>query len=217
MSIASILVNVTIATDVLPLLAALYNYRRLDPVLKLFAAFCLVSASFDWLELVTSHFMSYLGWTSNYPLLHLFNLVAVLFFIMIYYRAFYESVFKKAALIFGAIALAAIVGNAIFFESIWKYPSASNTILCLFLIVLSLTYFYQLLTRQEFIHIEKQGLFWINSGVLFYFSINVFMFMLFNKFSTDQQSDIQMLQSVTNIIANVLYSVGLLCKPQKTT
>jgi hypothetical protein len=213
MSIASVLVNVTIATDILPLLAALYNYRRLDPVLKWIAAFCLAAALFDFAELATSYFHVH----NNYPLLHLYNLVAVLFFIVIYYKAFYETVFKKIALIIGIIALAGVIGNSIFIESIWRYPSVSNTILCLFLIIMSLTYFYQLLTRQEFIHIEKQGLFWVNAGVLFYFSINVFLFMLFNKFSPDEQADLHMLQSVTNIIANVLYSVGLLCQPQKTT
>jgi hypothetical protein len=113
--------------------------------------------------------------------------------------------------------LLVVINNAIFIEGLNTYPSISNTVLSLLLIVLSLSYFYQLLTRQEFIHIDKQGLFWINAGVLFYFSINIFLFMLFNKISKSAQADFNMIQSITNIIANLLYSVGLLCKPQKTT
>lgn len=213
MSIALILVNISVVSGIFPLLAALYNYRQLDPVLKLVVAFCAVSAFLDLLALYLRVHRVH----NNLFIMHIFNLMAVLFFTVIYYRAFYESIFKKIAIILGGAGLIAIICSAIFIESIFTYPSVSNTILCLLLIILSLTYFYQLLTRQEFIHIEKQGLFWINAGVLFYFSINIFLFMLFNKISSSEIADYNMIQSVTNIIANLLYSVGLLCKPQKTT
>jgi hypothetical protein len=106
--------------------------------------------------------------------------------------------------------------NEIFIESIRVYPSISNTILCMFCIPLSLIYFYQIFSLQEFVHIEKQGMFWINAGVLIYFSVNIFLFMLFNKISSAERSNYYMMQSVSNIVANLLYSVGLLCKPQKT-
>ena len=121
------------------------------------------------------------------------------------------------ALIFGITSLAAMIFNVIFIEGMSIYPSVSNTVLCIFLILLSLVYFYQLLTRQEFTYIEKQGMFWINSGVLFYYAINIFLFMLFNKISDADKPNYYMMQWVTNIIANLLFSIGLLCKPQKTT
>jgi hypothetical protein len=213
MSITLILVYLSIASGIFPLLAALYNYRQLDRVLKLFALLCLVSASFDTLEAILSRMQVH----NNCPLFHLYNVFAVLFYMAIYYRAFYQVTLKKIVLILGASVLVAIICNAIFIEGIWTYPSISNTIICMLMIILSLTYFYQLLTRQEFIHIEKQGLFWINAGILFYFSINIFLFMLYNKISVSVRTDYYMIQSGANIIANLLYSVGLLCKPQKTT
>jgi hypothetical protein len=213
MSLAYVLVNISIASGVFPLIAAIYNYRQLEPVLKLVAAFCLVSAVLDLISMIMAHD----GVRNTLFLQHLFDLVAVLFFSVIYYRAFYEPILKKIALILGITSFLIVVNNAIFIEGVNSYPSISNTVLSLLLIILSLTYFYQLLTRQEFIHIDKQGLFWINAGVLFYFSINIFLFMLFNKISRSAQADFNMIQSITNIIANLLYSVGLLCKPQKTT
>jgi hypothetical protein len=213
MSITLILVYLSIVSGILPLLAALYNYRQLDSVLKLFTLLCLVSLSFDVLEYISTK----LGVRNNCPLFHLYVLLAVLFFTVIYYRAFYESIFKTIALILGGLALVAVICNAIFIEHIWVYPSISNTVSCLLMIILSLTYFFQLLTRQEFVHIDKQALFWINTGVLFYFSINIFLFMLYNKIDPSVRNDYYMIQSGANIIANLLYSVGLLCKPQKTT
>jgi hypothetical protein len=214
MSIAVILVNVSVLSGFFPLLAACYNYRRLDQVLKLVAAFCLGSVLPDLAGLVTLHLkLKY----NSLILMHLFDLGAVVFFTLIYYHAFYKPVLKKVTLISGSVTFLIMIGNEIFIENIRVYPSASNTILCLLLIPLSLSYFYQIFSRQEFTHIEKQGMFWINAGVLIYFSINIFLFMLYNKFSSVEKQEFYMMQSITNIIANLLYSVGLLCKPHKIT
>lgn len=84
------------------------------------------------------------------------------------------------------------------------------------MITFSLLYFYHIFIRQEYVHIEKQALFWINSGVLIYFSLNIFLFMLFDLVIAQQRNDLYAIHSVTNIISNILYAIGLLCKPQKT-
>lgn len=215
MSIALVLAYISALSGLFPVFAALYNYRHLDTVLKIMALFCLLSVIPDMISMVTAYLLRLRF--NNLFLMHLYDAVAVIFFTIIYYKAFYTPVFKKITLILGVSALFTMLINSIFIEGISVYPSVSNTVLSLFLIILSLTYFYQLLTRQEFTYIEKQGLFWINSGVLFYYSITIFLFMLYNKINNTHRSDYYMMQSVTNIIGNLLFSVGLLCKPQKTT
>jgi len=215
MSISVLLTNITVISDFLPVLAALYNYRRLDSILRLMAIFCILSVIPDVAGLVASYLK--LRHYNNLVLFHFFDMMAAVFFTLIYQRAFYKQLFKKITFILGGLSLLIMVCNAIFIEGLWKYPSVSNTVLCVLLIIFSLIYFYELLSRQEFTYIEKQGMFWINSGVLFYFAINIFLFMLYNDINSDQKADYYMMQSVTNIIANLLFSVGLLCKPQKTT
>jgi len=212
MSIAVLLNNITVISDFLPVIAALYNYRRLDSTLRLMALFCLLSVIPDLVGLVISYLN--LRYYNNLVLFHFFDMMAAVFFTLIYRRAFYKELFKKITFILGGASLLIMIFNAIFIEGLWKYPSVSNTVLCVLLIIFSLIYFYELLSRQEFTYIEKQGMFWINSGVLFYFSINIFLFMLYNKISDADKPNYYMMQSVTNIIANLLYSVGLLCKPQ---
>lgn len=214
MSIAEVLTDISVISGLFPVVAALYNYRHLDSVLKLMALFCLLSIIPDFAGLITTYLKIVFN---SLFLIHLFDIMAVIFFTLIYQRAFYKPVFKKMTLIFGIISFAALIFNVIFIESIWSYPSVSNTILSVFLIILSLVYFYELLSRQEFTYIEKQGMFWINSGVLFYYAITIFLFMLYMKINYADRSTYYMMQSVMNIIANLLYSVGLLCKPQKTT
>jgi hypothetical protein len=211
MSIIIVLRDISAISGLLPVIAALYNYRHLDSVLKLMALFCLLSIIPDFVGLITT----YLNIVFNdLFLIHLFDMMAVIFFTLIYQRAFYKPVFKKMTLIFGITSLVALIFNVIFIESIWSYPSVSNTILSVLLIILSLVYFYDLLSRQEFTYIEKQGMFWINSGVLFYYAITIFLFMLYKKISNADRTNYYMMQSVMNIIANLIFSVGLLCKPQ---
>ena len=131
----------------------------------------------------------------------------------IYYYAFLGTKLKKTIVVLGFAAFLISIFNLVFVEGIWEYPSISNTILNVLLIFFSWAYFYQLLNKQEFIHIEKQGLFWINAGVLFYYAINIFLFMLFKQL-LNTHKEVYMINYITNIIANILFTVGLLCKPQ---
>ena len=199
---------VSILSGFLPVLAALYNRKLLNRVLKTAAVFFLISCFFDpatWLAAKA-------GLKNNMPFFHLYNLISILFFSAIYYQLFISSFLKKLTLTLGGVTLLILL---LYNSNIFEYPSVSNTALSIFLIILSLIYFYQLLNPQEFVHIEKQALFWINAGVLFYSAVNIFLFMLLDRIPKDDQHNYYMIHSVTNIIANILYSIGLLCKPQK--
>ena len=215
MSAASFLNIFSIISGCLPFIAALYNYRNLDKVLRIAAAFFLVSFLVDLGLFLTMQLVE----RNNYPILRIFILISMLFFTAIYYYAFIKTTLQKTIIILGLTAFLISIFNLFFVEGIWEYPSIANTILSVLLICFSLAYFYQLLNRQEFIHIEKQGLFWINAGVLFYYSVNIFLFMLFKQLLNTHE-EVYMINNITNIIANVLFTVGLLCKPQliqKTT
>jgi hypothetical protein len=212
MSVAYALNVSSTVSGLFPVLAALYNYKYLDKILKIAALYFLVSSLFDWVLEFTKVVSN-----NNLPAIHLFIVISIVFYAAIYYNAFFNRVLKKVTIILAAIALLIVIFNVIFIEGIWEYPSMSNTVLGVLVIFFSLAYFYQLLNRQEFIHIEKQGLFWINAGVLFYYSINLFLFMLLRKIIAAHLEDYFMIHIITNIIANILFTVGLLCKPQKTT
>ncbi|MDN3579551.1 hypothetical protein [Mucilaginibacter flavus] len=148
------------------------------------------------------------------PIFHLNVLVSLFFFTLIYYYLFHKPVLKKVTVAIAGITLALML---YFNNNIYEYPTVSNTSLSISLIILSLIYFYQLLNPLKYVEIEKQGLFWINAGVLFYSSVNIFLFMLLTQIPVDDRPNYYIINSITNIIANILFSVGLLCKPQKTT
>lgn len=210
MAIDVTLVLISTISGFFPVLVALYNYKYLDNVLKIAAAFFLVEAIID----PTMWVLVQIGIKNNMPLIHINIIITVLFFSVIYYKLFLKPVLKKIAIILSVITLIITFYYAF---NLYEYPSVSKTACGVLLIFLSLIYFYQLLNPLKFIDIEKQGLFWINAGVLIYYSVNIFLFMIFTQIPVDDRHNYYIINSITNIIANILFSVGLFCKPQKTT
>jgi heme A synthase len=200
----------SIISGVIPVIAAVFNYKQIDKVLKIFTAYLLISFLFDvgfWMAPLN-------GIKNDMPAVHLYLGISLAFLAVIYYKLFFNKALKITTLLLSSITLIVLLYNAL---KIWEYPSVSNTALSVFLIILSLIYFYQLFNRQEFVYIEKQGLFWINAGILFYSAVNIFFFMILFKLPEGIQEKVFMIHSSTNIIANLLFTTGLLCKPQKTT
>jgi hypothetical protein len=207
---ANIFVDISIISGFFPLFAAAFNYRDLANNGKILTIFFLIALLADLTEILTKT----LGIINNMPLIHVFIVISIFFLGYFYYDVFFSALLKKIAVFLSTLVLVVVLYNAI---HIWSYPSISNTISGLLFIVLSVLYFAQLLTRQEFIHIEKQGSFWINAGILFYYAVNIFLFMLLPRMISKNLGEFYMIHSITNIIANLLYSIGLLCKPQTTT
>jgi len=201
----------SIVSGIFPVLAALYNYKNLDKVLKIATIYFIASIMSDLAQQV----MKMMGRDSNWVVIHIYIAVSIALLGAMYFYAFFNQLVKQVVLTLTLVSLAIVLVNILFFNGLDDYPTISNTVLSVLLICFSLAYFYQLLTRQEFVHIEKQGLFWINAGMLFYFSTNIFLFMLFKRILSEHLLDYYMINNVTNIVSNVLFTVGLFCKPQK--
>ncbi|WPU94119.1 hypothetical protein SNE25_01100 [Mucilaginibacter sabulilitoris] len=209
MPLSTVLDILSTISGFFPVLVAFYNYKNLDKVLKIAALFFLISSLFDPLMWVLANN----GAKNNMPLIHVNIIVTVVFFAVIYYKLFTNRVQKKTTVILSVITLGIML---IYNWNFLEYPSISSTASAILLIILSLFYFYKLLNPLKYIDIEKQGLFWINAGVLFYSSVNIFLFMIFTQIPVDDRPNYYVINSISNIIANILYSVGLFCKPQKT-
>jgi hypothetical protein len=211
MSVGLTLVLISSISGFFPVIAALFNYKHLDNVLKIAAAFFLVESLFDPIMWMLPHWFDV---KNNMPSIHINMIVSILFFSVIYYKLFVKPVLKKITIVLSVIALIIALYHSL---NLQEYPSVSKTAMGILLIFLSLTYFYQLLNPEKFVDIEKQGLFWINAGVLIYYAVNIFLFMIFTQIPIENRHNYYIINSITNIIANILFSVGLFCKPQKAT
>ncbi|MBS1532500.1 MAG: hypothetical protein JSU01_19510 [Bacteroidetes bacterium] len=200
--------RISFVTGLLPVIAFIYNYGWLDKVSRLIGIYFIPAFIFDF----ASEILPVLGVNNNIPVIHASVISNIVFFGIVYYEAFFIKKLKTLTIILSSLAL---VIALYFTKDIFIFPTEANTASSIVFIVLSMIYFYQLLNRQEFVHIEKQGLFWFNAGVLFYSSTNIFLFMMFNMIPEHDRPTYYIIHSITNIIANLLYTTALLCRPQK--
>lgn len=92
-----------------------------------------------------------------------------------------------------------------------EYQTFMWTITGIIIIVFSISYFLSVFSAQ--LPMENFGLLWINSGILFYFSFNLFLFVMSSYVLTKLAPELSMLiwsfHNVNNIIKNILLALGI--------
>ncbi len=187
------------------------GYNRLGRVLS---TYFYLSALFDLAGLITWHKK-----VNNLPLFHLFTLIELLFFGWVYEQVFMNALLKKTVAVLTVLFGVFTVVNSLLLESIWTFNSISATAESVYLIVLSLLLFRQLLLQNEVMFLDRHPLFWLNSGVLLYFAGNLFVFMLQHAIADSAQKGYVygIVHSGINILANLLFGIALLCRHRLPT
>ena len=199
---------------VFPLGVSIRRHQGYDSLGRGLSAFFYLSALFDLAGVITFY-----NKVNNLPLFHLFTLIELLFFGWLYQRAFTNVLLKRIVAVLTVLLGIFTVGDSLFLESIWTFNSISATVESVYLIVLSLLLFRQLLLQNEVMFLDRHPLFWLNSGVLLYFAGNLFVFMLQHVIAGSAQKGYVygIVHSAINILANLLFGIALLCRPRLPT
>ncbi|TYP77024.1 hypothetical protein [Aquimarina intermedia] len=208
-----ILGNVSTFIVVIPLLISVLRFRLLTTVqLKLVHLLILVL-------IVES--ISNILWRkkiNNLPVYHLYTIIEFLLIIRIYWSTLSQLVSKKLLVGISVIFVVLAVLNTIFFQSIYVFNSNITTLLSILVILFSLSFFYITLKDVEYTALEKNPMFWINSGFLIYFSSNLILFFinnyLFEK-STEASFLIWGLHAIVNIVLIMFYTIAVWVNPKK--
>lgn len=98
-----------------------------------------------------------------------------------------------------------------FLSSAMRSLVRSNAVDGLVLIVVSILFFFKLLSELKVINIHRLPVLWISFATLFYYSGNLFVFLAATYLETDQHylRVFWILHNVLNIIKNILFAIGL--------
>lgn len=212
---SSVLNYCSALSGLLPIGASGLRYRHYGGVLRRLAWFFWVAGLFDLLSAITEVLH-----LPNLPLFHLFSVVNLLFLSSLYYYTLHGRRLRAAIVLVAGGLLVFMVYTALRPGELWWFPSEGMSGQCVLFVGLALGYFYQLLHQPTVVAIEHNPLFWVNAGVLVYFSGNLFLFMLqewLSRVAPLQHANYWAIHSVANIVANVLYAAGLLCAPPRPT
>jgi hypothetical protein len=211
----TIYIKVSQASIIFPMLAGLIYYKRLDKSFKILVGFVLASILFE----VQASTLKEV-YHNNMPGLHLFTFCEFITFTIVY--GFYFSKYKVLSrlIIINAIMFICIaVADAFLINGIWQPNNISRTYSSISLVCLSLTFFYHLFNNDNGFYSWQYPMFWFSTGVLIYFALNLFYFMLNNyliqhAFSLAYNS--MRVHAAINIISNCLLAKSFLCFKEST-
>jgi hypothetical protein len=204
--ISEIIRVASIVSVAFPLVAYLTKIRSASKPLHLIGALSIVSAFSDVL--------AYVFFAQGKSTVVLFNLYyAILFLLLTWF--FYEILLVKTGkrtVVVGLVSyILAFILVSLYVQNFFEYQTFMWTITGVIMIVYSMSYFIYLFSAPT--TMNNFGLLWINSGILFYFAFNLFLFVMSSYVLTKLDPQIGTLiwsfHNVNNIVKNILIGFGV--------
>jgi hypothetical protein len=188
-------------------LISCYKYSKLSQELKQITYYIFLSIITEMVVLVYSR-----NHWENLSLLHFYTMAE--FFIL--YRFFLISLkgFIPSRPIHGiAISFLVLSGlNSIFLQKLDQYNSNARGVSAFLILLGTLALFYRIISEMKVLRLGKYPLFWINAGLLVYFSSSFFLFIMSNyilHLNNTLNVYIWMVHAVLNVILYTMISIGL--------
>jgi len=193
------------------LLISIIFYKRLKPSwLRLFTWFLL----FSMLISITGYFYSFYLKTGNHFIFNLYLLVQFLFYFGIFYKTFQTKKLKTFTLFVSICFLIYLLISFIFLDGFHTFNSLAFTIGSVLTILFCLLYFGALFNADGFINYFKIPMFWIATGILFFFVGN-FLYLSFLNYILENNLDsggniYEVIIITLNLLLYCFFSIGFL-------
>lgn len=198
--------TISSASILIPASLSIILFKRQAPPLKYLSILLFIGV---FVELFARILLSYKA--SNLPLLHLY--IPIEFALLGWmYQLYLHRLYPRyiIPLIIVIFTLFSVV-NSVFIQSIKTFNTNARAVENLLLIIFAVSYFYKLLKELKIRYLEKNPMFWINTGILIYFSGSLFLF-IFSNYSIIDKSISRLtwiIHAFLNIFINIIYSIGL--------
>lgn len=180
--------------------------RSKFPALLLIEISLIVSFTSDLISLVASRLHM-----SNLTMGNCYAVVTFLLMTMFYVKLMPTN--RRTIIAFTMIFIIFFILNTAFLQPITELQGYTRSVSAVLLLSNSILYFSQLLKSLPSTNITSYGPFWINVGVLFYFSLNLFVFIFSNFVFTHLSAELINIfwgfHNVSNILKNILFAIGI--------
>jgi hypothetical protein len=153
-------------TLVISIVLSFFYYRKLQPRwLQSFAWFLL----FILIIQFVAYFYSYYTRKSNLFIINGINVIEFLFYFFVFFKAFNNKKLKQLAFAMALSFTLFFLYHIFFGAGIFVYDSASYSEGSVLIIICCLIYFYTLFQSELNLNYFKIPMFWISTGLLFFF------------------------------------------------
>lgn len=161
-----------------------------------------------------SDFIALYFFNTGQSTVFLFNTYYVAVFAFLawfYYGVFVQPALRNIVGIGSIVYAICFVLITLFVQPYSEYQTFMWTITGMVALIFSISYFLSVFSAQQ--PMENYGLLWINSGILFYFSFNLFLFVMSSYVLTELAPELSKLiwsfHNVNNIVKNILLAFGI--------
>jgi len=144
----------------------------------------------------------------------LFNIYYIILFFLLswYFMDIYDTKAGRNIITTGSVIyIVSLILVTVFVQPFSTYQTLMWTLTGMTMIIYSISYFLYLFSIQTVMN--NYGLLWINSGILLYFSLNLFLFIMSSYVLTKLDSEISLLiwsfHNVNNVMKNILLGLGI--------
>lgn len=195
------------AIILVPFVIGLYNYNRLSIALKYLFYF----VAYGTINQIVNYIFVKAHSKNTLFLVHFYAIIAFALLGLFYREVFKGFIGKKLAhAVIVSFCLYAFL-NAMFLQSLSKYPSLPLSIFALVFLLAAIVYFYKTMLEAEIRILWNEPLIWINVAVLINYAGILFYFILFNfilEYSMEFAKLVSTFFKVINAIFYTLLGVG---------
>lgn len=193
------------------LIISIIFYKKLEPKwLRLFTWFLL----FTIVTQVAGFVYSASFKKSNHFIFNIYILIQFIFYFGIFYKTFESKNLKLTTLIISFAFVIYYWLNIIFKTGFYIFNSAGNSLGSILTILCCLLYFVSLFTSEVVVNYFRISMFWIATGLLFFFVGNLIYLSLMGyivKYNLDSGGNIYRYIMVTlNLLMYGLFSLGFI-------
>lgn len=184
----------------------LLYFRRLSPEMRVITLLCIASLSFS----IITTYLSNRG-VNNLFLIHIDTMVEGVI-LLLFYRLLLKDWLTSRFFISAAIVFVSTsVGIALTMQPFNRFNTYSRSLEAVGVIALALLFFYYILKEMKIMRLENAPAFWVNTGLLLYFSGGSLLFSLSNimlNLSNTQNSYLWGVHGMFYLVLYLLISVA---------
>jgi len=142
-------------------------YKKLHPQwLRLFIFFLFITLIESTGSFLYSHYMK----KSNHFIENIYLLVAFSFYFLLFYKSAEINKFKQLVVVFFSVYILFALADMIFINGLFYFNTYSSGLGSILIILSSLLYFMRLFTSEKVMNYFRIPMFWIATGLLFFFT-----------------------------------------------
>ncbi|MCB0628320.1 MAG: hypothetical protein R2824_14660 [Saprospiraceae bacterium] len=203
--------DISMYSIVLPAIAGLILFNRMSKVQRVIWLLVLLSVLTEviarWVR-NTDEFQNLV-----YYIFTLCEFILLSYIFMQTLVPFFRRAFLLTLIIFFCLF---VIVDMVWLSGLAAFNSYSTAVEGLLIIFLILCYFYKTLQELRIKYLEREPLFWVSTGVLLYFSSNLFIFLFTNYINSSTRAlfIIWGIHAIFGILLNVLYTLALWVTPK---